>query len=300
MTTRLTPVAFALGIATSKLSSAFRGEDAPDYDVAEVHVKGPIQRDPPRTIGRRNRSTADDVVEQIETADEDDAVEALVVRLNTPGGEIVPSEDIRLAVEAFDGPTVGYMTDVCASGGYLVASACDVLVARTGSMVGSIGVIGSRGNFSGLADKLGVEYERFTAGEFKDAGTPLREMDEDEREYIQDLIDAHYDDFVGTVAAGRDLTEAEVRATEAKVYLGEDALEEGLVDAVGTEELVREALCDALDREAVRVREFTKRPSGLARLNIGAQQLSYSFGAGLADRLAGDGDGPLSIEYRRR
>jgi len=107
---------------------------------------------------------ADEIVDQIERADEDSGVRALLLKLNTPGGEIVPSEDIRIAAERFDGPTIAYATDVCASGGYDIAAGCDELWAREGSIVGSIGVIGSRVNAADLADRLGLSYERLAAG----------------------------------------------------------------------------------------------------------------------------------------
>ena len=111
------------------------------YDVAEVAVKGPITREGSRLPSSRQRSIpADKVVTEIERADEDPSVRALIVKLNTPGGEVLPSEDIRLAVERFSGPTIAYATDTCASGGYWIASGCDELWAREGSVVGSIGV----------------------------------------------------------------------------------------------------------------------------------------------------------------
>jgi protease-4 len=113
------------------------GSIATSYSVAEVGVEGPIARD--RGGGplpnRPASVAADDVVQQIDRADADPSVRALLVKLNTPGGEIVPSEDIRIAVERFDGPTVAYATDRCASGGYDIASGCDVVFAREGSLV---------------------------------------------------------------------------------------------------------------------------------------------------------------------
>jgi len=137
----------------------------PSHNAAEVAVEGPITRDgggsltsPP--VG----AEADEIVDQIERADEDSGVRALLLKLNTPGGEIVPSEDIRIAAERFDGPTIAYATDVCASGGYDIAAGCDELWAREGSIVGSIGVIGSRVNAADLADRLGLSYERLAAG----------------------------------------------------------------------------------------------------------------------------------------
>jgi len=137
-----------------------------EYNTAKVTVSGPIRRDTgrPSPLSRAGGATADDVVEQIEAADEDEDVEALVVELNTPGGEVLPSDDIRRAAADFDGPTLAYATDTCASGGYWIASGCDELWARDASLVGSIGVVGSRPNAAGLADKLWISYEQFTAG----------------------------------------------------------------------------------------------------------------------------------------
>jgi protease-4 len=261
-----------------------------DYDVAEVAVEGPISRDGgpgPLPTGSPGPG-ADDVVDQVERADEDDAVDALLVKLNTPGGEVVPSDDIRLAAERFDGPTVAYTTDTCASGGYWIASGCDELWAREGSIVGSIGVVGSRVNAADLAERLGVEYERLAAGEYKDAGTPLREWSEDEREYLQGLIDGYYENFVERVADGRELDPETVRETEARVYLGEEAAEMGLVDALGTRREVEDSLADRLGRESVTVEEF--RPSrGLSeRLRGGAASVAYAAGAGVASVLVGE------------
>jgi protease-4 len=262
----------------------------PAYNAAEVAVEGPITRDgstPGPVPGGAVGTTADDVVEQIERADEDDAVDALLVKLDTPGGEVVPSDDIRRAAAAFDGPTVAYATDVCASGGYWIASGCDELWARRGSIVGSIGVIGSRVNVSELAAELGVSYERFTAGEYKDAGMPLKELSADEREYLQGLIDGFYDDFVDRVAAGRDMDPEAVRDTEARVYLGDDAHELGLVDDIGTRDDVEDRVEDLLDAE-VTVREFEPERGLAARLRGGATAVAYAAGAGAASVLVDD------------
>lgn len=269
-----------------------------NHNVGLIEVKGPIQRDAPPKLGRKKRTTADEIVDQIKTATDDSDIDALIVRLNTPGGEIVPSEDIKLAIEEFDGPVIGHATDVCASGGYLIASACDEIVCRNGSMVGSIGVIGSRTNYSELAGKLGVNYEQFTAGDYKDAGTPMREIEQDEREYIQNLIDTHYEDFVKTVAEGRNMPVSAVKNTEAKIFLGRDALEKGLVDGIGTEDDVKKRISNILSTQTISVREFNKKSSPFARLSIGAQTLSYSLGAGIAAQFSDTNDTNITIEYR--
>jgi len=270
----------------------------PDYNAAEVTVEGPITRDgstPGPIPGGALGTTADDVVEQIERADEDDAAEALLVKLDTPGGEVVPSDDIRTAAADFDGPTVAYATDVCASGGYWIASGCDELWARRASIVGSIGVIGSRVNVSELADELGVSYERFAAGKYKDAGMPLKELSADEREYLQGIIDGFYEDFVERVAEGREMDPETVRSTEARIYLGEDAHELGLVDDLGDRSAVEDHVAALLDAE-VSVREFAPEKGLAARLRGGATAMAYAFGAGMAGVVADD-DGGFRLRF---
>ena len=287
-------VGVLLTLATVAIAVRFAGNLAasrfPSYNVAEVAVEGPITRDggggvPTGPVGQ----SADAIVGQLERADDDPNVDALVVKLNTPGGEVVPSEDIRLAAERFDGPTIAYATDTCASGGYWIASACDELWAREGSVVGSIGVRGSRFTATGLLDKVGVDYEQFTAGEFKEAGVPFSEIDDGEREYLQGLIDGYYEEFVDTVAEGRDLDEEFVRSTEAKVYLGREAAELGLVDELGTREDVEDALEARLGTE-VAIAAFEPSQGPLARLRGGATAMAYAFGKGIAAAVDGDAD----------
>lgn len=297
-TTGVELVGVLLVIATAliglRVANNVAGNLFPTYNVAEVAVEGPISRDGGRRFPSGPGTTpADDVVEQIESADDDSNVEGLLVKLNTPGGEVVPSDDIRRAVVEFDGPAVAYATDVCGSGGYWIASGCDELLAREASLVGSIGVIGSRLNAADLADRVGLSYERFAAGEYKDAGVPLREMEEHERAYLQGLIDDFYGQFVERVAEGRELSEEEVRATEARVYLGEEALDLGLVDAIGTREDAEDRLADRLGIEPA-VRTFEPERGVMDRIGAGSQTVAYAFGAGIAG-VFGDSDREIEI-----
>jgi protease-4 len=283
-------VTIGVVILGTRAAGDFADSAFPDYNVAQVAVEGPITRDgstPGPIPGGALGATADDVVEQVERADEDDAVDALLVKLDTPGGQVVPSDDIRRAVADFDGPTVAYATDVCASGGYWIASGCDELWARRGSIVGSIGVIGSRVNVSELAEDLGVSYERLAAGKYKDAGMPLKELSEDEREYLQGIIDGFYDDFVERVAEGRGMDPDAVRDTEARVYLGDEADDLGLVDSIGTRDDVEDHVESLLDAE-VSVREFEPEKGLAARLRGGATAVAYAAGAGVAGAVVGD------------
>jgi protease-4 len=297
--TDLFGIVIAAGVVLGglRLGSNLAGSLLPSYNVAEVAVEGAITRDGASSLTGPVGVGADDIVEQIERADEDRNVEALLVKLNTPGGEIVPSQDIRLAAERFDGPTIGYATDTCASGGYEIAAGCDELWAREGSIVGSIGVIGSRVNAAELADRLGIEYEGFTAGEYKDAGLPLKEFEDDEREYLQGIVDDYYDQFVADVVEGRGMDEAAIRETEARVYLGGEAAELGLVDELGTREDVETYVGEQIGADAA-VEAFEPTAGLAERLQTGTQRVARAFGAGLANALVGD-SGP-SVEWRDR
>ncbi len=285
-------LALLVAIAGIRFSGSIARSMFPGYNVAEVEVSGPIVREPSGGVpARAPRGTpADDIVDQIDRANDDTNVDALLLKLNTPGGQVVPSDDIKLAAERFDGPTVAYATDQCASGGYWIASGCDELWAREGTLVGSIGVVGSRVTAADLADKVGLRYEQFTAGEYKDAGVPLRDLEEDEREYLQGLVDGYYDSFVERVSEGRDLEPSFVRDTEARIYLGTDAHECGLVDELGTQREVEAAIASRLERDpsAIVVETFEPDRPLVARLGSGAQSLAYAFGAGIAG-LRGEG-----------
>ena len=295
------PLRVVLLLATAGALTWLGGNAAgsllPEYNVAEVEVSGPITRDggggplptSPTSPG------ADDVVEQIERADDDGNVDALLVKLNTPGGAVLPSDDIRSAAQQFDGPTIAYATDLCASGGYWIASGCDELWARDLSIVGSIGVIGAQVDATGLAEKVGVDFEYITAGEYKDAGRPFAETTDADREYLQDRVDEQYDAFVERAAEGRDLDPEVLRDTEARVYTGQDAEEMGLVDELGDRDDVEETLESEL-LEAVTVKEFKPRKSIGARINASARSVAYAAGAGLASVV--DDDDTTTFELR--
>ncbi|SDJ79247.1 protease-4 [Halovenus aranensis] len=267
------------------------GEIFPGYNVAEVEVDDVITRDGdgggPLPVGG-GAASADDIVDQIEKADEDGNAEALIVKLNTPGGAVVPSEDIRRAAEEFDGPTVAYAEDMAASGGYWIASGCDEFHAREASIVGSIGVVGSQLGRTGLAEKAGLDYRRFVAGEYKDSPSVWRELEDREVEYFQGLLDDWYDAFVETVVDGRGLDEEFVRDTEARIYIGEEAAENGLVDTCGPREEMEDRLAETLGVDGIEVETFEPDKGVTDRIGAGARSVARAFGAGVASVIVGD------------
>ncbi|MFB6244564.1 MAG: signal peptide peptidase SppA [Halobaculum sp.] len=292
-------VLLTLGLAAVGVRgvSGLVSERYPDYNTAEVTVEGAISRDggggplPTTSSG----ACADDVVDQIEAADDDPNAEALLVTLNTPGGEVLPSDDIRRAAAAFDGPTVAHARDTCASGGYWIAVGCDEFWAHDLSQVGSIGVIASLVNVNEFLTDRGISYERFAAGEYKDARLPVKEMDEDDREYLQGTVDELYDEFVDRVAAGRDLDPETVRETEARVYLGREAADRGLVDELGDRDAVEERLGDLLGADC-EVETFEPERGLRDRLAAGTRRVAYAFGAGVTAHVTPDDE--VSFELK--
>ena len=267
----------------------------PSYNVASVSVEGPITRRGGRRIPMQPGAIpADDVVDQIDAANDDSNVEGLLLELNTPGGEVVPSDDIRMAVERFDGPAVAYVTDVCASGGYWIASECDEVFAHDASLVGSIGVNGSRVTANELAERVGLSYERFAAGKYKDTGVPLRELEDDERAYLQGLVDDIYETFVDRVTTSRGLDRDLIRETEARIFLGREAADLELVDEIGTREDAEDRLAALVGIDEALVEPFEPAHGLFDRVGGGMQALAYAFGAGVARSVVGD-EKPLDL-----
>jgi protease-4 len=166
-------------------------------------------------------------------------VKAVVLRLNSPGGGVAASQEIYEAVQRFRAETqkivVVSMATVAASGGYYIACAADKIFANPGSITGSIGVIAEWYNYEELLKWAKLRSVIFKSGDLKDAGSPTRPMTDAEKAYFQDLIDTMYTQFVSAVATGRGMDEEVVRAlADGRVFTGQEAQTEGLVDELGT------------------------------------------------------------------
>ena len=181
--------------------------------------------------------TAEPVVEELNDYAEDSSVKAIVLRIDSPGGGVVVSQEIYNAVKNArkEGKkVVASMGTVAASGGYYVAAAADRIVANPGTLTGSIGVKMEFANIEKLLEKIGVRGMVVKAGEYKDVGSPFREMSAQEKKLLQDVIDDVHSQFITAVAEGRNMQEAEVRAiADGRIFTGRQALDLKLVDQLG-------------------------------------------------------------------
>ena len=165
-----------------------------------------------------------------------DSVKAVVVRINSPGGAVAASQEIYEEVERLGErlPVVASMGNVAASGGYYVACAADTIYANPGTVTGSIGVIAQFANYEQLLEWARIDVEVIKSGKMKDMGSPLREMPEEERAYLQGLMDEVHEQFKGAVAESRKIDRAKVESfSDGRIVTGAAARELGLVDETG-------------------------------------------------------------------
>ncbi|HVT45543.1 MAG TPA: signal peptide peptidase SppA [Thermoanaerobaculia bacterium] len=183
---------------------------------------------------------ARETIEQLHRFADTSSVKALVIRINSPGGAIVPSqeifEEIRKIRAETGKPIVASLDSLAASGGYYIAVGCDTIVANPGSLTGSIGVIAQWFNLEHLVKWAKLDPVTITSGDLKDAGSPFRQLSNEEREYLQNIVSQLHRQFVRAVIEGREgkLTEAQVLAlADGRVFTGEEAKQLNLVDELG-------------------------------------------------------------------
>lgn len=187
--------------------------------------------------GRMGDSMVDDIKIQLKAAEKDDEVKAVVLAIDSPGGEVTASDIIYNAVTRLreKKPVVISMGSLAASGGYYIACGGSWLIANETTFTGSIGVIIQSYRYSDLLGKIGVEPLTFKSGAFKDMLNGSREMTPAESEYVQGIVMQTYSKFVGIVARERKLPEEELRngVADGRIVTGKDAFAEKLVDQLG-------------------------------------------------------------------
>lgn len=257
---------------SSALMLAGRGGYPAGDKVAVVEIDGII-------------SDPTDVCRELDGHGENKAVKAVVIRINSPGGAVGPSQEIHGCVMRLrkTKAVVASMGSIAASGGYYAASAANKIVANPGTITGSIGVIVEFVNASELLSKIGLKGYVVKSGRFKDVGSPFRKMEAEETEYLQAVIDGINSQFIKAVAEGRGLKEDDVRAiADGRIFTGEQAKSLGLVDQTG-------GLSDAIDLSA-KLSGIEGRPNVIypvKRFGILKALMGESGAAGLTELLSG-------------
>ena len=192
--------------------------------VALIRIEGPILD---------SKSAVDEIKEYTK----DSSIKAIILRIDSPGGAVAPSQEIYSEVKkaVAKKKVVVSMGSIAASGGYYIASPATRIVANPGTLTGSIGVIMEIPNIEGLLNKIGIKTEVIKSGKNKDIGSMFRGMKREERDLLQGLMDNVHEQFIRAVAEGRKKKVEDVRKiADGRVFTGEQALSYGLVDELGT------------------------------------------------------------------
>ena len=210
---------FLLGTQDSEFAGLDRGSDK----VGVIEITGVI-------------SDAKQVIQQLKRFRKEDSIKAIVMRIDSPGGGVGPSQEIfreiRKTIESKK--VIASMGAVAASGGYYIAAGTNGIVASPGSITGSIGVIIGYANFEQILKKIGLVPVVIKSGEYKDMASPAREMTGREQQLLQDFVDKIHGQFVKDVALGRNMDFAEVvKLADGRIFTGEEAQKLGLVDRLG-------------------------------------------------------------------
>lgn len=227
------------------------------------------------------------VKDELELASKDDSIKAVLLKVDSPGGEVLASDDIYQAIREFQEktgkPVVATMGSLAASGGYYVSAPCRWIVAHELTITGSIGVIMSGLNFRGLMDKVGIRPEVYKSGQFKDmmsSTRPPEEVTAAERKMVQALIDETYGTFKTVVRKGRAASHSQNKKAgleqesrelvsdwesyaDGRIFSGREALKLGFVDELGGFEV-------ALNR--------AKKLAGITEANVVKYEVPFNFG----------------------
>lgn len=215
--------------------------------------------------------------------------DAVIYEINSGGGAVVASKEVMRSIDSVEKPTICRIRDIGASGAYLASLGCDRIVADSASLTGSIGVKASYLEFSGLLDRMGIEYVNLTAGEKKDAGSRYRNITEEEKKLLQQKIDEVHQQFVTVVEKRRNLSEDEVsRVRTGEAFLGEQAKRYGLVDRLGGRKTALEVAENITGKEMKAVE--VEKPEQFSLLSMLMSDLGINpLGA----------QAPLSSSYRQ-
>jgi len=255
-------------------------------NVALIPIEGTIVGSGRSMLLGEATVSSSDIIHFIEEADENQRIKVIVLEINSPGGSAVASDEIAAAVKKAQKPVISIIREVGASGGYWVASSTEFIMANRMSITGSIGVISSYLEFSGLLEEYGVGYERLVAGDKKDLGTPFRKPTVEERTVLQGKLKTIHDFFIEEVALNRGLTNDKVRKiATGEFFLGVEAQELGLIDAVGGKAELEKYIQEKYNLQKVSYATYEARTGLFSSLASVLSSFFFNIGEGISSSL---------------
>jgi len=269
-------IVIAVIIFITSISGIFSGSNS---KIGVVEIEGTI-------------ADMKDVMADIVRFKEDDSIRGVIVRINSPGGAVGPTQEAASELKKLKEKKKVYvsMGSVCASGGYYIAAVGDKVYASPSTITGSIGVIMQQTVVEDLMKKVGIQANTIKAGSMKDVGNPFRKMTDHERKYLQDIIDSIHEQFIKDVAAGRKMNIDKARElSDGRIYTGLKAKDAGLIDAIGTFYDTVDAMKATLGIKGKPDLVYGKRPFS---------PLKWLVSSALQDMFAREQAAPFKYEYK--
>lgn len=265
-------------------------------NVALIPLEGTITVNGGSSFAEATASSKD-LVDLIAKAEQNKQIQAIILEINSPGGSAVASDEIATAIKKVNKPVLSVIREVGASGGYWIASVTEQIFANRMSITGSIGVISSYLEFSGLMEKYGVGYEELTAGERKDLGTPFKKLTPEGRNLLQAKLDLIHDFFIEEVALNRGLTIEQVqKIATGEFYLGVEALKLGLIDQIGDLDTAKKYLQDNYDLEPIDLVVYRSEAGFFDLLANLLNDFSFSLGEGLGSQFVEENQALIQLK----
>ncbi|GAA3724197.1 signal peptide peptidase SppA [Salinicoccus jeotgali] len=250
--------------------------------IAILNIEGTIMDTGSQGVFSSEAYNHELTIEALKEIISSDDIKGILLNVNSPGGGVYESAEIhKYLMEAKEAGKTIYssMGGMAASGGYYVSAPADKIFASDETLTGSIGVIMQSINYSQLAEDYGVEFETYASGDMKEMLSGHRDPSKEEQEYVQNMVDSMYQDFVDVVAEGRGMDQKRVKElADGRIYLGEDAMDNGLVDEMGYLEDAMASMKESIGGNP-QIIEYGQGQGNRLLLNYGA--------ASLMDRLMG-------------
>ena len=284
----ITIMAFTLSVCSPQFHLDFMGSNQIEEvemvksqakeKILLLDISGFIGSTMSQGIFDREGDVLSQVYYRLKKAAEDKMVKGVILRLDTPGGEVTASDIIYHEIQNFKQrtgiPVLALMMGLTASGGYYIASACDYLIAHPSTLTGSIGVISHFPNLEGLFEKVGIQVQVIKSGELKDSGSVFRQMKPGERDVFQTIIEEYHQNFQDVVYESRKnhlSLEDLKKITDGRVLTASQALEAKLIDEIGYFDTALKTILDYVSLREAKVVSYTYFPK--RKTNIYATNL---------------------------
>ena len=253
--------------------------------IAVIPIEGMITLDGGNNL-LSTTTSGKDIVKKINEANEDPKVKGIVLEINSPGGTVLGSKIVADKLKEIEKPTVSVITESGTSGAYWIASQTDLIIADELSIVGSIGVLGSYLEFSGLLNDYNVSYQRLVTGEFKDISSPLKPLTKEEEILIQARLQMIHKYFVEDVAKGRGMETQDIAdLADGLFYLGMESVDLGLIDEIGNKEYAINRTKQLAGISDGHISEYTEEKSFFATRKDYTAFSSFHIGQGIGSVL---------------